>query len=427
MAVNLNLTDKHILWTPITSQGIKLPLPIDSCCSISLVSKNHADALLQANPTLLFTPLDQPLTVSVANPQAKLYATGILPVPITWPNGQNSTFQMLVVPNLAWPILFGENHLKLTQALVDHANSRIKFLHPDLNFVIQCPASNPTQMLTPQTTSATTGSTSSPSVPGVNVTCILTGMPTPLQDHPEFLSQRLNFITVCLILTTSLIGTSLLNQQFWIEGNTLAPGVNVLNGPTYLHNAPFTVTPTFLAPKPKSTPNQPVPISPDEPPSQYASLIPQNTLSSVTSLEDISFPDVQQVYYTTLAIESTRQKELTLPFNEQLATIQPFTTHHEEIFQGAARHTAERLADTWKVYISYPHTSDNLTSSNTASTSSRTPLPQTWNPDIQNQEMIQAASDSTSLTSFREQLHIPIEHHSYFPPDMPSISPNSPG
>ena len=221
VAVNLNLTDKHILWTPITSQGIKLSLPIDSCCSLSLVSKNHADALLQANPTLQFTPLDQPLTVSVANPQAQLYSTGILPVPITWPNGQNSTFQMLVAPNLAWPILFGENHLKLTQALVDHANSRIKF--PDLNFVIQCPASNPAQMLTPHT---------------------ITRSPR------NFYSQRLKFNTVCLILTTSLIGTSLLNQQFWIVGNTLAQGVNVLNGPTYLHNAPFTVTPTFLAQNP---------------------------------------------------------------------------------------------------------------------------------------------------------------------------------
>ena len=43
-----------------------------------------------------------------------------------------------------------------------------------------------------------------------------------------------------------------------------------------------------------------------------------------------------------------------MPFNAQLATIQPFTTHHEEIFQAAARHTAERLADTWKIYISEP-------------------------------------------------------------------------
>ena len=52
---------------------------------------------------------------------------------------------------------------------------------------------------------------------------------------------------------------------------------------------------------------------------------------------------------------------------------------------------------------------------------------ETWNPDIQNQDMIQAGLDSTFLTSFREQLHIPVEHHSYFPPEMPSISPNSPG
>ena len=41
--------------------------------------------------------------------------------------------------------------------------------------------------------------------------------------------------------------------------------------------------------------------------------------------------------------------------------------------------------------------------------------------------MTQAGLDSTFLTSFSEQLHIPIEHHSYFPPDMPSVSPNSPG
>ena len=122
---------------------------------------------------------------------------------------------MLVVPDLAWPILFGENRLKLTQALVDHANSRIKFQYPDLSIVIQCPASNPAQMLTPQTTPSSTGSTCSPSVSRVKATCILTGMPTPLQDHHKIsIHKGLNFITVCLILTTSLIGTSLLNKRF---------------------------------------------------------------------------------------------------------------------------------------------------------------------------------------------------------------------
>ena len=140
---------------------------------------------------------------------------------------------------------------------------------PRPEFCDTIPVSNPAQMLTPQTTPSTTGSTNSPSVPGVNVTCILTGMPTPLQDYRRIsIHKGLNFITVCLILTTSLIGTSLLNQQFWIEGNTLAPGVNVLNGPAYLSNAPL--------------------------------------------------------HLQTLAIESTRQKELTLPFNA-LYNRSPFT------------------------------------------------------------------------------------------------------
>ena len=46
--------------------------------------------------------------------------------------------------------------------------------------------------------------------------------------------------------------------------------------------------------------------------------------------------------------------------------------------------------------------------------STRTPSSQTSNPETQNQEMTQAGLDS-------------IEHHSYFPPDMLSISPNSLG
>ena len=123
---------------------------------------------------------------------------------------------MLVVPNLAWPILFGENHLKLTQALVNHTNLRIKFQQPDLNFVITMPSFKPRINVNPQTMPSTTGSTNSPSLPGVNVTCILTSMPTPLQDHHRISIQKgLNFVIVCLIFTTSLIGTSLLNQQFW--------------------------------------------------------------------------------------------------------------------------------------------------------------------------------------------------------------------
>ena len=53
--------------------------------------------------------------------------------------------------------------------------------------------------------------------------------------------------------------------------------------------------------------------------------------------------------------------------------------------------------------------------------------PQTCNPKTQNQEMTQARLDSTFLTSFPKLLHMPIKHHSYFPPNMPSMSPSFPG
>ena len=35
---DLDLANKNILWTRVTSAGIPLPLPIDSCYSLSLVS-----------------------------------------------------------------------------------------------------------------------------------------------------------------------------------------------------------------------------------------------------------------------------------------------------------------------------------------------------------------------------------------------------
>ena len=143
----------------------------------------------------------------------------------------------------------------------------------------------------------------------------------------------------------------------------------------------------FPTPKPKSMPSQLVPIPSDEPPSQYACLIPQNTLSSVTSLADISFPDVQQVYYTTLAIESTRQKELTLPFD----TTCHYTTVHHSPWRDFSRSCPSYCRTAFRYLESLPQTSDNLTS---LPASTRTPSPQTWDPETQNQEMTQAGSGS---------------------------------
>ena len=98
----LDLANKHILWTPITSAGVSLPLPIDSCCSLSLVSKAHADAIALKHPHLTFTKLPSSLPVAVANPSSQLNAIGLMQVPIIWGNGRPSIFSLLVVPGLAW-------------------------------------------------------------------------------------------------------------------------------------------------------------------------------------------------------------------------------------------------------------------------------------------------------------------------------------
>ena len=59
---DLDLANKNILWTCVTSAGIPLPLPIDSCCSLLLVSKAHAEVIVKAHPTLKFTKLSTPLS-----------------------------------------------------------------------------------------------------------------------------------------------------------------------------------------------------------------------------------------------------------------------------------------------------------------------------------------------------------------------------
>ena len=85
----LDLANQNILWTSVTSAGIKIPLPIDLCCSISLVSKKHADLVSQNCPDLKFTKLAIPLSVSVASAESKLQAVGMrmIQIPIVWENG----------------------------------------------------------------------------------------------------------------------------------------------------------------------------------------------------------------------------------------------------------------------------------------------------------------------------------------------------
>ena len=204
----LDLSNRNILWTRVTSGGLSLPLPIDSCCSVSLVSGSHTDHLLASQPNLLFTPLSKKIPVSVANPNATLFATGTMQVPITFENGTNWNVLMLYVPGLAWPLMLGENHQITSKALVDHYALTITFRHPAINTTIQCEKGNPLHAfpsLVPPLTSTNSASSSSATA-------------TPI--------------------------TYFFNSSLFLQGN---PDVHVISGPTSLRNTKSMLSPPLHA------------------------------------------------------------------------------------------------------------------------------------------------------------------------------------
>ena len=152
---------------------MSLPLPLDSCCSMSLVSQSHADVICQKSPQWTYQRLKQPIPLAVVTSATQLKAIAVLQVPITWESGQSSIFSMLVVPNLAWPILFGQNHLCQTQAVTDHANYHTGFNHHTLNFTVNCRNSSPFKAFPSSASIPNSGG----SGPGVNITCLLTSTP----------------------------------------------------------------------------------------------------------------------------------------------------------------------------------------------------------------------------------------------------------
>lgn len=96
------------------------PLPFDSCCSVSLVSRTHADLAASRKPQLKYQSLEKPIAATVADAQAQLKTFGTKKIVIQWSNGKETFFKILVVPSLSCRILFGEDHLHIT-TLVDHA------------------------------------------------------------------------------------------------------------------------------------------------------------------------------------------------------------------------------------------------------------------------------------------------------------------
>ena len=86
------LHQRNILWTSVITAGQRLPLPLDSCCSVSFVSKIHTD--------FIASKLEEPISVTAADPKSNLKAVATMEIPITWKSKTETVFTMLVVPGL---------------------------------------------------------------------------------------------------------------------------------------------------------------------------------------------------------------------------------------------------------------------------------------------------------------------------------------
>ena len=328
------LHQRNILWTSVTSAGQRLPLPLDSCCSVSLVSKVHADFIASKRPNLKYCPLEEPISVTAADPKSTLKAVATIEIPITWETKTETVFTMLVVPGLVWPMLFGENHLHATQALVDHYVPSITFRHPSMQFRVQCSLDNPLEGFTTSPASnGTLSHESGPTVPKphVSITCLLTGAP-PLgvHKHSQSLHRGLNFVTVCVTLSAALMINQAVRQPLWIECNDIQQGIKVLSGPFELNQISSHITPETERPL--------------SDPCYNARLVDlPETTDAFLSEEG---PDMHITYCTNLAVES-KLKKTSIPENVILGNVREMTKDDDAILEEAADTTARQLADGW--------------------------------------------------------------------------------
>ena len=124
----------------------------------------------------------------------------------------------------------------------------------------------------------------------------------------------------CLLLASSLIGSSLLAGPMWLEGQEICPGVQVISGPIDLATVPSSFS--------------------LESPHASGILVPQ----SHDSLNDI--PSFLQTFHAHVVVRSNKNK-VSLPFNANLGFVRPQTSADQQVFQDAADHTADQLASSW--------------------------------------------------------------------------------
>ena len=156
-------------------------------------------------------------------------------VPILFENGRSATFSMLVVPVLSWPILFGQNHLRMTNAHIRSRELKVYFADKQLGPEVDCKDVNPAKSF-PTLCSSHSGFVSSANIP-----CLLTIVPPPPQTRaPISLHKGFNLVTVCMMLATSFISSPYFSNlgDLWLEGKQVLPGVMSLVVPSIFLGCP---------------------------------------------------------------------------------------------------------------------------------------------------------------------------------------------
>lgn len=300
LTVNLN---RSILSCPVKSAEKEITLPLDSCCSVTLCSLAHAQYVQAKRPELKFRKLDKQVPVQMADTSSALNAVGVQEVPILWHPGKETVHVALVVPNMSWPVLFGENHLAAAQALSDHAAKTVTFRHPSMQFTVQCQQP------------------SSPAPKAAAVTCLLTGHPG-LHPRKTVLHRGLNLLTVCLTLSAASVAS--MGTNLWVTGHELEPGVKVLSGPIQADN-PFCQL-NFATSQPQDAMADPDPI-----------------------------PDFEQLLTTNVLVQCNKKSAVvhSTP-GSTYGYISPRTDANTSELEQAAQTTANELSQTLNTWFENP-------------------------------------------------------------------------
>ena len=125
------------LAIPVISAQRQIMMGISPSFPLSAVSLKHAHEIA-ISATISIVPLESGNMHFTAVDSTSLKPCGTLNVPITFENAKTFCFQMVVIPNLSHDLIFGQNHLRKTDAEIHHAKLTIAFRDPAMNFETNC-------------------------------------------------------------------------------------------------------------------------------------------------------------------------------------------------------------------------------------------------------------------------------------------------